>query len=177
MKKYLLICVLLTLLIGCKSKKKLTEREAVKIEATTEVKETKKNDITIDSIATKKSETITVTEKKDIELTQADPDKVITLIDSNGKKTTIQGANAIIRDSKEIASIKDTTSIELSKSDKSKSDKSENTKIDIDTNKRTSDSEVKGISPAIGFGIGIALIILLILIYLNRYRIYALFRR
>lgn len=54
-------------------------------------------------------------ENSDVSLTQADPDKEITLIDPQGRVTKIKGANAVISNRKETVTKKDTFRQKMSK--------------------------------------------------------------
>tara|TARA_R110000803_G_scaffold206969_1_gene274589 strand:+ start:2640 stop:3158 length:519 start_codon:yes stop_codon:yes gene_type:complete len=168
MKKIIIIILLLTL-IGCKTKKKVTERTHEKIELS-EIKkivDSTKKEVKKNILNKNKSEVLKITENKDVELTQADPNKEIIVIDSRGSKTIYKGANVIIRDKKIKESKIDTSSSDILIVEKDNSIKTDNSKTTTKTEikKRTSDSFVKGISPAIGFGIGLGLLVILYLVY------------
>lgn len=167
MKKLIPILIIL-LLVGCKTKQKFVEREAVKIERVQETKKdsTVQKDIKTDSIVEKATNTIKITKNTDIELTQADPNKTIILEDSEGKQTKITGANAVIKTRSQLEQTKDTTSIALSKSDKSKTDKSETSKTNesIDTKKRSTETDITSTSTFVNIGIGFGILLLIILL-------------
>jgi hypothetical protein len=76
-----------------------------------------------------KTETHSITENSDVSLTQADPDKEITLIDPQGRVTKIKGANAVISSRKETMTKKDTFGQSLSKIELSKSAKKSETNL------------------------------------------------
>jgi hypothetical protein len=176
MRKLILIFILITL-IGCKTKKKVTERTHEKKEIVSNI-DTKKEefkDVKKEGVVNSKTETLKITSNNDIELSQADPNKQIIVEDASGNKTVYTGANVIIRKSEIKESKKDTSTIKVSSSDKSiiiNTDKSKSISKE-GVKKRSSDSESKGL----GFGyvllIGIAL--LLFLIYRNRKTIFRLF--
>jgi hypothetical protein len=178
----LLAIILLSFLtIGCKSKKKLVDREKTEVivKEETKVVEVIEKDVKKDSTVNKSSNTIVITEKKDIELTQGDPNKIIEVIDHTGKKTSYKGANVVIRDVKVQEQTKDTTSIAVTEVEKSKIDKSEETKTNNKTTTKTRKtfSDVTGISPMFGLGMGIAVIVGGVLLYYNWPWLIALFRR
>src|SRR5690606_41214600 len=89
-------------LCSCGSKKKLVEKEKVKIETSTAISQTEIKATKKDSSGTKTETKGSITDESTIELTQADPDKEITLIDSEGRQTKIKGANAVIWKRKEM---------------------------------------------------------------------------
>ena len=169
MKKLILIILLSLVLIGCKTKKKVTERTEEKIELS-EIKkivDSTKKEVKKNVLIKNKSEVLKITEDKDVELTQADPNKEIVVIDSRGKKTVYKGANVTIRDKKIKESKVDTssTNTEIVETDNSTKTDNSITKTKTEIKKRKSDSFVKGISPAIGLGIGLGVIVLLLLAY------------
>src|SRR5690606_4052490 len=92
-------------LCSCGSKKKLVEKEKVKTEQTSSLHESTIKETKKDSSGTKTETKVSITDESTIELTQADPNKEITLIDENGKETKIKGANAVISKRKEMAKV------------------------------------------------------------------------
>jgi len=121
MKTKQIILIVLTAILfsftGCKAKKKTTEREKVKEEIVTEVKTKDVVSVTekLDSTATGKTENFKVEVDEEIELTQADPDKVITIEDQDGNKLTITGADAKIKKTEKQETAIDTFSATISK--------------------------------------------------------------
>ena len=111
-----IIVILAGVFMSCGSKKKIVEKESVKIEKAevTEVVEKTETVAVKDSTTAQKSESHTITENSDVTLTQADPNKEIILTDSKGNITKIKGANAIISTRKADIKTKDTISIKLS---------------------------------------------------------------
>lgn len=111
----LILIILLITFSSCGSKKKIVEKERVKIEQTTAIQETTSKEVKKDSTGTKTETKVSITDESTIELTQADSDKEIMLIDSEGRKTRIKGANAVISKRNETAKVerKDTASISL----------------------------------------------------------------
>lgn len=89
--------MLLTLLflVSCKTKHKVIEREKVKETTfkTQDIKELKQKDISIKSDVKITSDIVKITENTEIELTQADANKEITITDALGNQTKIKGAN------------------------------------------------------------------------------------
>lgn len=115
---FLLLMVWLVLLaMGCGGKKKLVQKsefstEVAKVERVNELTE---NNVKTDISTSSKTETHSITENSDVSLTQADPDKEITLIDPQGRVTKIKGANAVISNRKETVTKKDTFRQKMSK--------------------------------------------------------------
>lgn len=172
-KIVLLTLIVLTIFVqSCRSKKKIVEREAVKIEKIAEVKkeETTVKDVKTDSVVKTKSETLIITEKKDIELTQGDPNKEIVIIDPDGKKTVYKGANVRLRNSTKVKQKVDTSSTALTKIDKSKIDKSETIKTEekTESKKRSTDSDVKTTPTMLWVAIGIGALGFVIFWYIRR---------
>lgn len=171
MKKLIFILCVLAL-VGCRSKKKIVEREQIKTEIKTEVKkeENTQKDVKIDSSVNSSKETITLTTQKAIELTQGDPNKEIVVIDHTGKKTSYKGANVVIRDIVKIKKEIDTLSSNLSKTDNSTTSKTESVKTEekTESKKRSTDTKVKTTPTIIGVGIGLGVVGLIIFFYLRR---------
>ena len=94
----IVVIILLVCVWSCRSKKKIVEREAIKTEVA--VNEITKTDVLIDSSATTSTETIKTDFTNTIALTQADPEKTVTIEDDKGNKLTITGANVVISDTK-----------------------------------------------------------------------------
>lgn len=109
----LLFIILIIALSSCGSKKKLVEKEKVNIEQSTSISQEVKTEIKKDSSGTKTETKVSITDESTIELTQADPNKEITLIDSEGKQTKIKGANAVISKRKETAKVETKDSVSL----------------------------------------------------------------
>ena len=106
----------------------------------TETKETKN-----DSNSTKEQTRFSVSEDNVVQLTQADPNKEITLIDSRGRETKIKGANAIISTRKEEKKedVKETVVLNKVENEKKDIKAEQSKKENIQTNKRNSDAEIK----------------------------------
>lgn len=162
MNRLILIFVVL-LLVSCKTKLKIVEREKVItsiniLEATNEIKKT---DIVIDSVAKTEVSILTITKNDVIELTQADSDKVITIEDETGKKLTIKGANVIIKTASKIEEKNQTESINLSKIDKSETVKStkKDTQSSSKKTSRNTDTKITGTSTWLWIGLIIALLL------------------
>jgi hypothetical protein len=129
---FLLLMVWLVLLAtSCGGKKKLVQKsefstEIAKVERVNELEE---NSVVKDYLTTQKTKTHSITENSDVSLTQADPDKEITLIAPDGSVTKIKGANAVISSRKESVSKIDTFGQKMSKIDKSKTAKNSETDL------------------------------------------------
>jgi len=143
--RYLII--LMILLIGCKTKHKVIQRSKEI------VKEVVKKDVKKDSSAVFVIEEIKVKKDESIELTQADPDKTITITDEKGKTLIIKGANAIIKKSVKKEKKKDSIAVKVVTKD--------NTVIKTDTKtiSRDTDTVTTGISTWIWIIIITALVI------------------
>ena len=174
----IIITLFLFVFFGCKTKHKIIEREKEITETKLEEKAIDKsiNDIKIDSFAKKGSNHIITSDLKSIELTQADSDKTITLEDNKGFKMTIKGANAIIKESKESQTKKDSSEVKVFKSDKSETTNSSSTKEDSKSNivQRKSDSDVETTSTWLWV---LMIIGAAILIFVYRNKIVNLFKR
>ena len=90
--------------ISCGSKKKIVEKEKIKIEQIASIDKSETIETKKDSIAIKAETKVSITDESTIQLTQADPNKEIILIDSQGRQTKIKGANAVI--SKRVEKVK-----------------------------------------------------------------------
>lgn len=114
--KILLIAILFSF-TGCKSKKKVVEKEQEKVETVTQTQTATeiKEVASIDSVAVKETETIKIESTKDIELEQADPDKTIILEDSSGKVLKVTGANVKITESEKTETVETIDSTSLQK--------------------------------------------------------------
>lgn len=159
---FIWLFVLLILLSGCKTKKKVIDRQKQSVEKHTNetVNEITNNDILLDSFAKTGSGYIITDNIKTIDLTQADINKTITIEDSKGFKLTIKGANAVIKNSIKKETKQDSSLTGLSKIDKSKIDKSETKRNQekIETVHRNSNSDVHTTSTWLWVGIGIGLL-------------------
>src|SRR5690606_29920142 len=100
-------------LCSCGSKKKLVEKEKIKIETSQTISQEVKTETKKDSSAIKTETKVSITDESTIELTQADPNKEITLIDENGKETKIKGANAVISKRVEKVEVESKDSVSL----------------------------------------------------------------
>ena len=109
----IILIILIISFSSCGSKKKLVEKEKVKIETSTAISQTEIKESKKDSSGTKTETKVSITDQNTIELTQADPDKEITLIDSEGRQTKIKGANAVISKRKEVAKVEMKDSVSL----------------------------------------------------------------
>lgn len=154
---------------SCKSKKKITEREKTE-EVVTKVEKVNTvtvNDVLKETVAVNTLEELFLSKNDKIQLTQADPEKTITLTDHHGRTTTITGANATISQEEKKEEREATSTVNTSEVDKTIW--TENVQINESskkkTNSRTSDSETSGISSMIGLGIGIVVSLLLIWLF------------
>jgi hypothetical protein len=155
---------------SCGGKKKLVQSseystEIAKVERVNEITE---NHIVEFNNMVVKTETHSITENSDVTLTQADPDKEITLIAPDGSVTKIKGANAVISSRKETITKKDTFGQILSKIELSKSEKKTETDLKektISKNKSVS-KEKQGKFP--WWWIVIALVLYLAISYLRK---------
>lgn len=109
----ILLLILLIYFSSCGSKKKLVEKGKVKTEQTSSLQESTIKESKKDSSGTKTETKVSITDESTIELTQADPNKEITLIDSEGKETKIKGANAVISKRKEKVEVESKDSVQL----------------------------------------------------------------
>lgn len=157
--KYKIIILVLLLCVSCKTKLKIIERTKEVREVITSVNEIKVTDKVVDSFTDVISETFIIKENETLELTQADPKKVITIINSDGKTLTIKGANAVIKKSKEVIKERDSISIKVTKTDNSKLITETNTKEKSKTTSRNTDTKITGISTWLWIGLIIALIL------------------
>jgi hypothetical protein len=124
-------------LCSCGSKKKLVEKEKVRIETSTSISQTDINETKKDSTGTKTETKVSITDESTIELTQADPNKEITLIDSQGRETKIKGANAVISKRKEVAKVEMKDSVSLISNEVAQTD------LKIETNTKKESQTVK----------------------------------
>jgi hypothetical protein len=122
---------LVLLATSCGGKKKAVQvsevsTEIAKVERVNEI--TENHFVELNKMVAK-TETHSITENSDVSLTQADPDKEITLIDPQGRVTKIKGANAVISSLKESVSKIDTFGQKISNIDKSKTTKNSETDL------------------------------------------------
>lgn len=129
--KTLLFIILIIALSSCGSKKKLVEKEKVNIEQSTSISQEVKTEIKKDSSGTRTETKVSITDESTIELVQADPNKEITLIDSEGKQTKIKGANAVISKRKETAKVENKDSVSLISNEIIETDLNIETETDI----------------------------------------------
>ena len=176
MKKILFILICLVLVSGCRSKKKISEREKSKTEisqvlSTTEVATT---DTKKDSVVNTKTETVTVTNQQEVDIIADENSSEVVVkeeITPKGKTYTFTGAKSIsIRDKKVDQTVKDTSSIVVAEVDNSETVKTEDSVTEIKEEKksRNTDSEAKGMSFGFTLGIGLGLIGLLTIWYFKR---------
>jgi cytoskeletal protein RodZ len=123
---------------SCGGKKKLVQKsefstEIAKVERVNELAE---KNVKTNISTTQKTETHSITENSDVTLTQADPEKEITLIAPDGSVTKIKGANAVISSRKETITKKDTFGQILSNIDKSKTTKNSETDLKEKTTRK-----------------------------------------
>lgn len=111
--KNLTILLLILICFSCGSKKKIVEKEKVKIEETSNISLNEINETKKDSTGTKTETKVSITDESTIELIQADPNKEITLTDANGKQTKIKGANAVLSKRKEKVKVETKDSVSL----------------------------------------------------------------
>ena len=145
--RILLIIILSLILIGCRTKKKVTERENVQIETVHKEDVTQKTETTtkIDSTVVEKEETLVIDKGQEIELVQADPEKTITIENEKGKKLVIKGADARIKqnDTKVLKNEESVLKTITEGNTSTSSDKTTSDKKDISKKSRTSDSYAK----------------------------------
>lgn len=160
---------LVLLMVSCKTKHKVIERETVKEENKKEatINEINENDITVKNETNIVTDFFKTSNTKEIKLKQADNNKTITITDETGKTLSIKGANVIVKKTKTTEKQKDTIAILGSSIDKSKTTTATNTKESSkkDNTKRTSDSDVKTTSTWLW------IIILLIILFAAGYYI------
>ena len=109
----LILLILIIAFSSCGSKKKLIEKEKIKIETSTAISQTEIKETKKDSSGTKTETKVSITDESTIDLTQADPNKEITLIDSEGRQTKIKGANAVISKRVEKVEVESKDSVSL----------------------------------------------------------------
>lgn len=143
----ILATLLLLSLFSCKTKHKVIDREKVKENTSKQEteKEVKQTDIVFNNNIKTGSDIFKITDKTDVKLTQADPNKTITITDESGKKTIIQGANIIFKKTEIQETKKDSVIDKSIKTDKktTQTDINLNENASKDNIKRTSESDVK----------------------------------
>jgi ATP-dependent Zn protease len=132
---------------SCASKKKITERsnEKTKREEVSSVSSITKNAIKTETSKIKTSEVYLVSKNDILELTQADPEKSITITNANGQSMSIKGANVTITKNENAGKIKDSINSKTLKTDSSSLKRLENKDISESASKkkRSSDVDVK----------------------------------
>lgn len=161
--KYIILILLLCL--SCKSKQKIVERNKQLKEVITSVIEIKVTDKVVDSITDVISETFIIKENDVLELTQADPNKVIIITDSNNQTLVIKGANAVIKKSKEVIKERDSISVKVSTKEKITEKKDSKTEESSKKTSRNTDTKITGTSTWLWVGLIIGIIIFLVLKY------------
>ena len=134
-------------MVSCKTKHKVIERETVK-EATKKeasVSTINQNDVVTNTNINIGSDIIKISSIKEIQLTQSDSSKTITITDDTGKTLSIKGADAIIKTTEAKETKKDTLNQKVSEIDKSKTTNLNNSKESTkkDNTKRKAESDVK----------------------------------
>ena len=177
--RILLFLVLLAFLsMGCKSKKKLVEKEKTTIEKTTAVEETTKVETTktLDSVFVEKKETITLKENEAFEV-EADSTATVTILEEitpTGRKLTFTGAKRIrVTSAKENTTQKDSTAGQVLKTENEieETTKKEETAESSETESTSIDITKKGFNP---WFLGILpILILLYLIWRYRKRLFS----
>ena len=142
------ILLILILIVGCKSKHKVTERthEKKEIQEFKNTVDSTKQTIKENVLITSQSTEINISDNKDVELIQGDPNKQITVIDSQGRETIYRGANVIIRNNSKKQIKKDSTNIIAEKLTDTEVVQTDNTITTTkqESKKRTSEVEVEG---------------------------------
>ena len=161
----ILLLILIIALSSCGSKKKIVEKEKVKIETSTAISQTEIKETKKDSSGTKTETKVSITDESTIELTQADPNKEITLIDENGKETKIKGANAVISKRKEMAKVESKDSVVLISNEVAQTD----LKIETET-KQESQTLKKDLAVKRGFPWWIIIIVGVVYLVVSYFR-------
>src|SRR5690606_27484921 len=157
--KHLTILLIILSFISCGSKKKLVEKEKIKIETSTAISLTEIKDTKKDSYGTKTETKVSITDESTIELTQADPNKEIKQLDSEGRQTKIKGANAVISKRVEKVEVENKDSVSLISNETSQTD----LKIETET-KQESQTLKKDLAVKRGFPWWIIIIVVVIYI-------------
>jgi uncharacterized protein YxeA len=167
-----MLLILVATCTGCTSKKKIISKENNSLEITENIgKKSGKNFQAQDTL--QKKDTVYASEGSDlleIQLTQADPEKTIVLVDPSGQITTITGAHASIKNEKKQTSIASGSEV----ASKNQVDIQENleefstneVRVDISTSKK--EVEKTGTTPWIAFFVGLVLLLLVLAEYLRR---------
>ncbi|WP_228853236.1 hypothetical protein [Aegicerativicinus sediminis] len=160
MKKLLIILIGLAVLSGCRTKQKYTERgrykETIDTELKSETVKTSKKTAEIKKVET--SEVLELTKNSILKLTQADPDKSITVTDHTGKSITIHGANAEIHNSETNKKETDSTGTKenLFEEIGENTNLEHNQTSEVDESFRNSNAKVKAPPTILMIGIGFA---------------------
>lgn len=153
--------------VSCKSKKKILEKEKLEvfINENKSTTENQKTTTTVKDTNSLKIETVKITSNQKLELTQADPEKVIIIEDETGKKLKITGANAIVSNTNKIeeATIQKDTSTNTTQITDTKKTEDTKTKIKLKEEKKNLDLKTSGLPTWVW--IVLIIIILLIIIY------------
>ena len=168
---YIILVVATISFQGCRSKKKITDRQKTELNITQQENSTEitEKDISVDSTARSKTETITT--RNDQEIIVKAKDSTVEIIEertATGKKYIITGAKDIaIRKSSIEQEKTDTTSTVVNRTDTSKTIKTEEITTELTEKKksRKTDSESTGLSFGVSLGIGMGLCFLLFLVY------------
>ena len=159
MRKITYILILLCLL-GCRSKKKVTERQKQVTEFTQEHIEKTKTD----SLAIEIAKRIEVQEDQEIEI-KAEKDTV--KVERKGNTITVTGASEIVlRDRKKKLNEQIDKVVDLEKKEKKQTETETATK----ETSRSSDSDASGMSWAFAGAIGVALLLAIIIVLAYWYR-------
>lgn len=168
----IILALMLFCCTGCTSKKKAVAHENKKLEIQENSwKKSGKNFQAQDTL--QKKDTVYASEGSDlleIQLTQADPEKTIVLVDPSGQITTITGAHVTIKNEKKQTSIASGSEV----ASKNQVDIQENleefstneVRVDISTSKK--EVEKTGTTPWIAFFVGLVLLLLVLAEYLRR---------
>lgn len=139
--------MILFFMVSCKTKHKVTSREAVKQQTkSNQTANVLKENNVVSNIGTKISNTtFKIDSESIIKLTQANPESSITIENEKGEKLKVTGANVDISKKESTETKDDEIAVLGSSVDKSKTTQNTNTASETktQTNKRDSDSDVK----------------------------------
>jgi len=164
MKNILIILLLVLLAAGCRSKQKVVQRSNEKMAVAIEEVATIKNE-SVTAEASVKETTgagILISDETEIELTQADPNKVIRIIDAAGNTRIVQGANVKLRRNQSSAATISSEKTEASGVQIKNESGTATKKTNIDSDKKSRETAVKIKGPNTWFVAGGFVLLMLI---------------
>lgn len=158
---------------SCRSKKKLVEKssELVKTELAIAEVAIETTDIDLKTKGASVSEVFSVSKNDVLELTQADPDKSITITNANGDKMSIKGANVKISKKESSTVAKDSSHLEAELNAINAKNKTKNLQLEASSkkDKRNTDVDIKSTSTWLWLLLIVAVVCFLVYKYRFRF--------